>query len=101
MYIYLLAFGQDMKRQKMITLCPTTYEIAQGMTNFSSWVRKQLLDLTIVADDEAIEMSFECTGCDTTLITKGHNLHEVPHATRRLGEFMHESCTGYFKEVKE
>lgn len=31
-------------RNKMITLCPTSYEIAQKMTNFSSWVRQKLLN---------------------------------------------------------
>lgn len=30
-------------RHKMITLCPTTFEQAQRMRNFSSWVRKQLM----------------------------------------------------------
>jgi len=29
----------------MITLCPTTYEIAQKMPNFSAWVRNRLRDL--------------------------------------------------------
>jgi hypothetical protein len=27
----------------MVTLCPTTYEIASKMDNFSSWIRQQLL----------------------------------------------------------
>jgi len=31
-------------RNKMITLCPTSYELAQKMTNFSSWVRRKLLE---------------------------------------------------------
>ena len=31
-------------RQKLITLCPTSYEIAQKKPNFSSWVRKKLLE---------------------------------------------------------
>ena len=30
-------------RNKMITLCPTTYEEAQRTKNFSSWVRQQLM----------------------------------------------------------
>lgn len=32
-----------MKRHKMVNLCPTTFEIAQKMNNFSAWVREQLL----------------------------------------------------------
>ena len=37
-----------MKRQKMITLCPRSYDEAQRKHNFSQWVRSQLLadDLT-------------------------------------------------------
>lgn len=27
----------------MVTLCPTTYEIASKMDNFSAWIRQQLL----------------------------------------------------------
>ena len=29
-------------RQKMITLCPTTWESAAKMRNFSKWIREQL-----------------------------------------------------------
>jgi len=30
-------------RQKLITLCPTSFELALKKPNFSSWVREQLL----------------------------------------------------------
>ena len=86
-----------MKRQKMITLCPTSYEIAQGMTNFSGWVRKQLLNMKIHAE-AGVKHQFVCTDCDT-ILHSAHDLHECPHATRRLGEFMNESCLGYFVKV--
>ena len=29
-------------RQKLITLCPTTWELAQRKPNFSSWIRDKL-----------------------------------------------------------
>ena len=29
-------------RHKMINLCPTTWEMASKMRNFSGWIRKQL-----------------------------------------------------------
>ena len=29
-------------RQKLITLCPTTWELAQKKPNFSEWIRNQL-----------------------------------------------------------
>ena len=32
-----------MKRHKMVNLCPTTYEIASKMANFSKWVRSELI----------------------------------------------------------
>lgn len=31
-------------RHKMVNLCPTTYEMAQKMRNFSGWIRKKLLE---------------------------------------------------------
>jgi len=30
-------------RHKMVNLCPTTFEIASKMDNFSAWIRIQLL----------------------------------------------------------
>ena len=33
-----------MKRHKMVNLCPTTFEIASKMPNFSKWVRQALLE---------------------------------------------------------
>lgn len=87
-------------RQKMITLCPTSYEIAQGMTNFSSWVRKQLLNMQINQGNQ-LQKQFICSDCGTTLTTRGHDLHDVPHATRRLGEFMREDCHGMLQTVVE
>lgn len=81
----------------MITLCPTSYEIAQGMTNFSGWVRQQLLAMKIIEDNKP-KQQYVCTDCDV-VITTTHNLDGVPHATRRLGQFMHENCHGYFVAV--
>lgn len=88
-----------MKRQKMITLCPTTYEIAQGMTNFSGWVRNQLLSMNIREENKETHQ-FVCTDCDTILYTH-KDIDMVPHATRYLGQFMHENCRGHFVKVTE
>jgi len=33
-------------RQKLITLCPNTWELAMKKPNFSQWVREQLLKET-------------------------------------------------------
>ena len=86
-------------RHKTITLCPTSYEIAQGMTNFSGWVRKQLLNMQINQQNEP-KKQFSCTGCDT-IITTTHDLDGVPHATRRLGRFGHKNCHGELQVVLE
>ena len=34
-----------MKRHKMVNLCPTSFEIAASMPNFSKWVRSKLLEV--------------------------------------------------------
>ncbi len=48
-------------RNKMITLCPTSYELAQKMPNFSSWVRRKVLEergmRTINRQDREIKAS--------------------------------------------
>jgi len=56
MYIYQVVLPPFM-RNKMITLCPTTYETAQKMPNFSSWVRLKLMEykMTGISNKEAIE----------------------------------------------
>ena len=33
-----------MKRHKMVNLCPTSFEIASKMPNFSKWIRRKLLE---------------------------------------------------------
>jgi len=41
-------------RQKLITLCPTSFEEAKKMPNFSAWVRAKLLEKARL-DRERIE----------------------------------------------
>ena len=43
-YIYIHLLGPVM-RQKMINLCPTTYDLAKRMPNFSGWVRRKILEM--------------------------------------------------------
>lgn len=38
-------------RNKMITLCPTSYDAAQRMQNFSGWVRDKLLNDSATVQD--------------------------------------------------
>lgn len=50
-------------RNKMITLCLTSYETATKMPNFSAWVRKQLLDLNNNVTDDPIFHQYQCPLC--------------------------------------
>jgi DnaJ-class molecular chaperone len=51
-------------RNKMITLCPTTYETAKKMPNFSAWVRNQLRDLEDYTPNKAkYEYTYKCPVC--------------------------------------
>ena len=42
-------------RHKMVTLCPTSYEIAQKMPNFSKFCRKILFNQDLVKELEYLE----------------------------------------------
>lgn len=63
-------------RPKMISLCPTSHEIAQKMPNFSAWVRQQLLRLALdeanwdltpqeVKQNELTAKYLPCPNCET------------------------------------
>ncbi len=55
-------------RNKMITLCPTTFELAKNMPNFSAWVRHQLLLLQIhlneFEDEDLKDEELQCKNCE-------------------------------------
>jgi len=55
-------------RQKMITLCPTTFEVAKKMPNFSSWVRLKLMEIHFDNNPNlptiGAPMSVDCANCD-------------------------------------
>lgn len=52
-------------RQKMITLDPTTWELAQKMPNFSAWVRKKLRDEGPSTPEAPI--FYHCSMCDRVI----------------------------------
>jgi len=71
-------------RHKMITLCLNSFEIAQKMPNFSSWVRKKILEDVPIMSKGTIyryecrickqkrdfltqEMAWECNKCNVPL----------------------------------
>jgi hypothetical protein len=48
-------------RQKLITLCPNSFELSLKKENFSEWVRKKLLE---EVDLPAEEYLFKCKACN-------------------------------------
>ncbi len=46
-------------RHKTITLCPTTYEIARKMPNFSQWCRKIILNADTINDIQLLELELD------------------------------------------
>ena len=55
-------------RHKTITLCPTSYEIAAKMDNFSAWIRSKLMEEQIQNAEESTkaisEYAYYCKKCD-------------------------------------
>ena len=66
--IYTKFFYLFFMRQKMITLCPTTFEVAKKMPNFSSWVRLKLMEIHFDNNPNlptiGAPMSVDCANCD-------------------------------------
>ena len=76
-------------RQKLITLCPTSFELAGRKANFSAWVRRKLLE---EAKPSNVEYGAYCERCDITYarIYKSSMLHyncdKCSNMTTYLGE---------------
>ncbi len=51
-------------RHKMVSLCPTTYEKAQKIPNFSKWVRSKLLEDAGPMED-VVKYFALCNRCGT------------------------------------
>lgn len=67
-------------RNKMITLCPTTYETAKKMPNFSSWVRMKLLEynqtpIKLTTQPAPVSKNYMCKHC---LAIEDHWSHNCP-----------------------
>tara|TARA_R110000803_G_scaffold27927_1_gene64906 strand:+ start:59 stop:298 length:240 start_codon:yes stop_codon:yes gene_type:complete len=50
-------------RQKLITLCPTSFELAGKKANFSAWVRRKLME---EAQLTTYQYGSYCKKCDVT-----------------------------------
>jgi len=59
-------------RHKTITLCPTTYEIARKMDNFSGWIRQELMKKQATQYKAKPEITEKygayCGTCDLTML---------------------------------
>lgn len=65
-------FGSIM-RHKMITLCPTTFELASKMDNFSAWVRSELLKKHVDQQQQEENYTrYRCPACWKVFVDK-HN----------------------------
>ncbi len=53
----------------MISLCSKTLSLAEKKTNFSEWVRSQLLKENETVE-RSIKWTYECEDCATTWISK-------------------------------
>ena len=62
-------------RHKMVSLCPTTYEKAQKIDNFSKWVRDKLLEDSSPME-EVRKYFARCNVCDTQF--SSYNRQRVP-----------------------
>jgi hypothetical protein len=50
-------------RQKLITLCPNSFEIAQKKENFSQWVRNKLLEEKPNTEGSSCKFRYKCPLC--------------------------------------
>ena len=64
-------------RHKMVSLCPTSYEKAQKIPNFSKWVRTKLLDDS-TSTEEVFKFFARCDTCGTSW--NSYNQARVPKA---------------------
>ena len=69
-------FGRHM-RHKMVSLCPTTYEKAQKIPNFSKWVREKLLEDSSPME-EVRKYFARCNKCDTPCSSYRNHLVNSP-----------------------
>ena len=53
-------------RQKLITLCPNSFELALKIDNFSAWVRNKLLEEGSMADKSKYRYEYKCPVCKGT-----------------------------------
>lgn len=72
-------------RHKMITLCPTTFEMASKMKNFSKWVRQKMLEQHgQQQEQEANYTRYRCPACWKVFVDRA-NFGEMHCMNRDCG----------------
>ena len=54
-------------RQKLITLCPNSFELAQKKDNFSQWVRNKLLEEGQGPEKKKYQYEYKCPLCKSII----------------------------------
>jgi len=76
-------------RQKLITLCPNSFEIAQKKPNFSKWVRTKLLEEPFDLVKEDILYRYRCPLCtreELDVVRRARNCTKCDYAMQFKGE---------------
>lgn len=78
-------------RHKMVNLCPTTYEIASKMPNFSKWIRQKILEEQAEKEEkEQNYTKYRCPACWNVFVDR-HNFGSM--------SCMNKDC-GYTKNLE-
>ena len=78
-------------RQKLITLCPTSFELAGRKANFSAWVRRKLMEEQTIADKKKESRPLyqsNCVKCD-----KYYQHYEDFIMQNKYCDICHTRCT--------
>jgi DNA-directed RNA polymerase subunit RPC12/RpoP len=76
-------------RQKLITLCPNSFELAQKKPNFSQWVRNKLLEEGGSIEKEALMHRYKCPLCtreELDVIRRARNCNKCDYAMLFKGQ---------------
>ncbi len=71
-------------RQKLITLCPNSFELAQKKDNFSEWVRSKLLQEGGMVVKVMQEFLFKCEACNAQLVRASKHTVNCPSCSWKM-----------------
>jgi len=71
-------------RQKLITLCPNSFELAQKKDNFSEWVRSKLLEEGGIEVKPIQNYLFKCQACSAQLVRASKHSVNCPNCSWKM-----------------